>query len=157
MLWDCFWGHFWPKAAQQFSMLSVHLRMYDSNLYRDVHMPCSGCCWRVQTSEFPVAEYYIGLLNLGRGHNIAKLDTRAPGSLWYAARLKTSWPGQWLRYLAAVVSICEYMVSNKGGLPCHYHDYGRSWGLCPHALYFVGATTPGSATYGLGMRLVVVL
>ena len=55
--------------------------------------------------------------------------------------LKISWPGQWLQYLAAVVSICEYTVSNKGGLLCHCHDYGRSWGLCPHALYFVGATT----------------
>ena len=60
-----------------------------------------------------------------------------------------------IRYLAAVVSICEYTVSNKGGLPCHCHDCGRLWGLCPHALYFVGATAPtappplphGSAAY----------
>ena len=44
----------------------------------------------------------------------------------------------WLCYLAAVVSIGEYMVSNKGGLPCHCHDCGRSWELCPHAFYFVG-------------------
>ena len=54
---------------------------------------------------------------------------------------ETSWPGQWLRYLAAVVSICEYTVSNKGGLPCHCHDCGQLWGLCPHALYLVGATS----------------
>ena len=34
---------------------------------------------RVQTSEFPVLIlYYIGLLSLGWGHNIARLDTRVP-------------------------------------------------------------------------------
>ena len=33
----------------------------------------------------------------------------APGSLRHAPRLETSWPGQWLRYLAAVLSICEYI------------------------------------------------
>ena len=56
---------------------------------------------------------HVGLLSLGRGHNVARLDTRAPGSLRHAVRLETSWPGQWLRYLAAVVSMCEYTVSNK--------------------------------------------
>ena len=55
----------------------------------------------------------MGLLSLRWGHNIAKLDTRAHGSLQHAARLKTSWPGQWLHCLAAVVSICEYTVPNK--------------------------------------------
>ena len=84
----------------------------------------------------------IGLLSLRRGHNVARLDTRAPGSLRHAARLETSWPRQWLRYLAAVVSICEYTVSNKGGLPCHCHDCGRLWVLCAHPLHFVGATAP---------------
>ena len=39
------------------------------------------------------------------------LQENLPGSLRHAARLKTSWPGQWLHYLAAVVSICEYTVS----------------------------------------------
>ena len=33
-----------------------------------------------------------------------------PGSLRHAARLETSWPGQWLRYLAAVVSIIQYLT-----------------------------------------------
>ena len=37
-----------------------------------------------------------------RATNVARLDTRAPGFLRHAARLKTSWPGQWLRYLAAM-------------------------------------------------------
>ena len=66
------------------------------------------------------------------------------GSLRHAARLKTNWSGQWLRYLhvAAMVSNCEYTVSNKEGLPCHCHDCGRLWEQCPHALYFVGATAP---------------
>ena len=82
---------------------------------------------------------FIGLLSLRRGHNIVRLDTSAPGSLQHAARLETSWSGQWLCYLAAVVSICEYTVSNKGGLPCHSHDCGQ---LCPHTLYFVGAVPP---------------
>ena len=76
-----------------------------------------------------------------RATNVARLDTRAPGSLRHAARLKTSWPGQWLCYLAAVVSIGEYMVSNKEGLPCNCHDCGQLWALCPHALYFVGGPT----------------
>ena len=39
------------------------------------------------------------------------LQENLPGSLRHAARLNTSWPGQWLHYLAAVVSICEYTVS----------------------------------------------
>ena len=39
---------------------------------------------------------------MGWGHNVVRLDIRVPG---HAARLETSWPGQWLRYLAAVVSI----------------------------------------------------
>ena len=39
------------------------------------------------------------------------LDTRALGSLRHAATLKASWPGQWLHYLAAVVSTCEYTVA----------------------------------------------
>ena len=79
---------------------------------------------------------------MGRDHNVARLNTRTPGSLRHAVRLETSWPGQWLCYLAAVVSICEYTVSNKGGLPCHCHDCGQS--------YFVGTTAPtapGSAAY----------
>ena len=46
--------------------------------------------------------------------------------------------------LAAVVSISDYTVCNKGGLLCHSHDCGQSWGLCPHALYFVGATAPSA-------------
>ena len=53
---------------------------------------------------------------MGRGHNIARLNTRAPRSLQHAARLETSWPGQ--SGYTAVVSICEYTVSNKRGLPC---------------------------------------
>ena len=87
--------------------------MYGCNLYRRPH-PMQ---WRRPLMKSPnfwvsSAEYYIGLLSLGRGHNIARLDTRAPGFLRHAARLKTScWPGQWLHYLAAVVSICEYTVS----------------------------------------------
>ena len=105
------------------------------------------------------SEYCVGLLSLGWGHYIARLNTRALGSLQHAARLETSWPGQWLCYLAAVVSICEYTVSNKGGLPCHYHDCWRLWGLCPHSLYFVGATastTPSVPPPMNGMLLVLV-
>ena len=141
MLWDCFWGHFWLKAALQFSLLSVRLCMYDSNLYRRPH--AMQWPW-LKSPNFWVssAQYYRGLLSLGRGHNVARLDTRVPGSLRHAVRLETSWPGQWLHYLAAVVSIFEYTVSNKGDLPCHYHDCGRPWGLWPYALYFVGATAP---------------
>ena len=52
----------------------------------------SGRCWRVQTSVSS-AEYYIGLLSLGRGHNVARFDTHALGSLRHAARLETSWLG----------------------------------------------------------------
>ena len=81
----------------------------------DVHMPL------LKSPNFGVssAEYYIGqgLLSLGRGHNVARLDTRAPGSLRHAARF--------------VVSICEYTVSNKGGLPCHCHDCGAMPGMPP--------------------------
>ena len=82
-------------------------------------------------------------------------ETRAPRSLRHAARLETSWPGQILCYLAAVVSICEYTVSNKVGLPCHcLGDCGGY--ICPHALYFVGATAPtappGSAAYAVSVR-----
>jgi len=49
-------------------------------------------------------------------------------------------------YLTAVVSLCEYTVSNKGGLPFHY--LGDCGGL-----YFVGTTAPtafppSSAAYG---------
>ena len=117
------------------------LHMYDSNLYRRPH----AMQWPLLNSpNFWVssAEYYIGLLSLGQGHNIARVDTRPLGSVQHAARLETSWPGRWLRYLAAVVSICVYTVSNKGGLPSHCHDCRQSWELCPHALYFVGATAP---------------
>ena len=152
MHWDCFQGHFWCKAVLQLSLLSVRLHMYDSILY--------GCSHAMQwlllkSANFWVssAEYYIGLLSLGQGHNVARLDTHALGSLQHAARLKTSWPGQWLHCLAAVVSICEYTVSNKRGLPCHRHDCGRSWELCPNTLYFVRATAPtalpSSAAHGL--------
>ena len=51
---------------------------------------------KVQTSEFPVlsSEYCIGLLSLGRGHNVARLNTRALRSLRHAARLENSWSGQ---------------------------------------------------------------
>ena len=50
---------------------------------------------RVQTSEFPVLSiYYIGLLSLGQGHNVVRLNICAPRSLQHAARLETSWPGQ---------------------------------------------------------------
>ena len=43
---------------------------------------------------------------------MARLDTRAPGSLRHAARLETSWPGQWLRYLAQCsgVSLLVYGI-----------------------------------------------
>ena len=140
MLWDCSGAHFWPKAALQLSLLSVRLRMYDSNLYRRPHV-MQRPLLKSQNFWVSSAEYYIGVLSLGRGHNIVRLDTHVPESLRLAARLQTSWPGQWLRYLTAVVSICEYTVSNKGGLLCHCHDCGQSWGLCPHA-YFVGATAP---------------
>ena len=98
--------------------------MYDSILYGRPH----AMQWLLlKSANFWVssAEYYIGLLSLGQDHNVARLDTHALGSLQHAARLKTSWPGQWLHYLAAVVSICEYTVSNKGGLPCHCHDCGH--------------------------------
>ena len=44
------------------------------------------------------ADYYIGLLSLGWGHNVVRVDTHAPGSLRHAARLETSWPEQRLRY-----------------------------------------------------------
>ena len=101
----------YPWGCQLF----VGRQLIQSNLYRHPH----AMQWPLLKS----AEYYIGLLRLGRGHNIVRLNTRAPGSLRHAARLETSWPGQWLRYLAAVVSICEYMVSNKGGLLCHCHDF----------------------------------
>ena len=115
--------------------------MYDSNSYTRPH----AMQWALLKSlNFRVssAEYYIVLLSLGWGHNVARLDTRALGSLRRAARLETSLPGQWLHYLAAVVSICEYIVSNEGGLLCHGHDSGRLSGLCPHTLYFVEATAP---------------
>ena len=101
--------------------------MYDSNLYRRPHV----MQWPLlKTPNFWVssAEYYIGLLSLGRGHNVARLDTRAPGSLRHAARLETSWPGQWLCYLAAVVSICEYTYLIKGA--------------CRVTVMTVGATSP---------------
>ena len=52
---------------------------------------------------------YLGLLSLGQGHNAERLDTCALGSLRHATRHKTSWPGQWLRYLAAVLSI-RYLI-----------------------------------------------
>ena len=52
---------------------------------------------------------------MGRGHNVARLDTCALGSLRHVARPETSSPGQWLCYLAAVVSICEYTVYNTAG------------------------------------------
>ena len=69
------------------------------------------------------AEYYIGLLNLGRGPNVV--------------RLETSWPGQWLHCLAAVVSICEYTVSNEGGFDC-----GQLWGLWPTPYILWGQLPP---------------
>ena len=72
--WEWFRGHFWPKAALQLSLLSVRLlgpNFWVSNV-----------------------EYFIGLLSLGWGHNIARLITHAPWSLRHAARLETSWPGQ---------------------------------------------------------------
>ena len=128
MLWD--WGHFWPKKALQLSLLSVRLRMYDSNLYRRPHV-MQRPLLKSQNFWVSSAEYYIGVLSLGRGHNIVRLDTHVPESLRLAARLQTSWPGQWLHYLTAVVSICEYTVSNKRGLPCHCHDCGQSWGQLP--------------------------
>ena len=126
MLTDCFWGHFWPKVALQLSLLSVHLRMYDSNGYGHPY----AMQWPLLKSPnfwLSSAEYCIGLLSLGQGHNVARLDTRPPASLRRAVRLETSWPGQWLCYLPAVVSICEYTVSNKGGLACPYHDCGWLW------------------------------
>ena len=61
-----------------------------------------------------------------------RLATRALGSLRHAVGLDTIWPRQWLCYLAAVVSIFEYTVSNKGGLPklpCHCHDCGARFVL----------------------------
>ena len=91
---------------------------------------------RVKGPNFWVSsvEYFIGLLSLGRGHNVAQLITRVLWSLRHAARLETSWPWQsgcviWLQWSA-----------NKGGLPCHCP--GDCGGLCPYALYFVGATAP---------------
>ena len=64
------------------------------------------------------AEYYIGLLSLGRGHNVARLNTHALGSQRHAARLETSWPGQWLHYPAAVVYLikgaCHVTVMTVG-------------------------------------------
>ena len=113
MLWDCFWGHFWLKAALQFSLLSVRLCMYDSNLYRRPH--AMQWPW-LKSPNFWVssAQYYRGLLSLGRGHNVARLDTRVPGSLWHAVRLETSWPGQWLHYLTAVVSTLSILYLIKG-------------------------------------------
>ena len=70
------------------------------------------------------AEYYIGLLSLGQDHNIARDSTLVRldlcDMLW-DSRLVDLDNGC---YLGAVVSICEYTVSNKGGLPCHCHDCG---------------------------------
>ena len=137
MLWDCFWGHFWPKTALQL-LLSVRLRAYDSNLYRCPH----AMQWPLLMSpNFWVssAEYYIGLLSLGRSHNIVRLDTCAPGSLQHAARLETSWPETMVTYLAAVVSICGYTGS---GL-----DVSLSWlwaivGAMPPRLIFCGGNCP---------------
>ena len=49
MLWDCFWGHFWPKVALKLSSLFVHLCMYDCNLYKSPHAVAikllSFQCW----------------------------------------------------------------------------------------------------------------
>ena len=128
MLWDCFWGHFWPKVALQLSLLSEHLCMYDSNLYRRPH----AMQWPLLKSPnfwASSAEYYIGLLSLGWGHNIVRLDTRVLGSLRHAARLKTSWLGQWLRYLAAVVSIIQYLI--KGAWCVTVMTVGDRWGIAP--------------------------
>ena len=75
------------------------------------------------------AEYYIGLLSLGWGHNIVRLDTRVLGSLRHAARLETSWLGQWLRYLAAVVSIIQYLI--KRACCVTVMTVGDRWGIAP--------------------------
>ena len=97
---------FGPKRHYSYHCnLYILICMYDSSFYRCPH--AMRWAW-LKSPNFWVssAEYYIGLLSLGQGHNVARLDTRAPGSLQQSARLETSWPGQWLRYLAAVVSIC---------------------------------------------------
>ena len=146
MLWDCFWGHFWPKAALQ---LSVHLRMYDSNLHRRPH----AMQWPLLKSpKFWVfsAEYYIGLLGAGP-QCIGRLDTRAPGSCCETRDLLA-----WRLVTLSSCSGVNLWVSNKGGLPCHCHDYGL-WaivGAMPPCLIFCGGNCPhcphcppGSAAY----------
>ena len=45
---------------------------------------------RVQTSKFPVYRF----IELGAGHNVARLNNCALRSLRHAARLEISWPGQ---------------------------------------------------------------
>ena len=134
MLWDCFWGHFWHKAALQLSVICTSSHVW--LICIDVHMPL------LKSPNFWISsvKYYIGLLSLERGHNpVAKLDTRAPGSLGHAARLETSWSGQWLRYLAAVVSICEYTVS---GLAVSLSWLWAIVGAMPPRLIFCGSNCP---------------
>ena len=86
MLWECFWGHFWPKAALQLS-LSVRLRT-----------SCEGS----KLQSFQCRVLYRPT-ELRAGPQRMRRNTRAPRSLCHAARLETSWPGQsgyaiWLQW-----------------------------------------------------------
>ena len=51
----------------------------------------------------------LSITELGAGPR--RSETRHSCTGISATCCKTCWPEQWLRYLAAVVSICEYMVS----------------------------------------------
>ena len=63
--------------------------MYDSNLYTRHAVAVAE---ESKLLSF-LSTSFIGLLSLRQGHNVARLDTHAPGSLRHVVRLKTSWPG----------------------------------------------------------------
>ena len=65
---------------------------------------------------------------------------------------KISWPGE--RYLTATVLSCVCVWYKIKRWPCHSCNYEQWWGLCPHALNFVGANAPlpGSTTYAIPMH-----
>ena len=136
---------------------------------------------RVQTSKFPVLSIYYTPTELGVGPQRNESCTAISATCnetrdWLAwtiglRYLVVSRPdpfrkiekgsGHETSYLHAVVSICEYTVSNKGGLPCHC--LGDCVGAMPPLLIFCGAAAPtaarpppllpGSTAYGLQIAI----
>ena len=141
---------FGPK--RHYSYLYVFPWLHDSNLYRRPH----AMQWLLLKSpNFWISntEYYLYWpTELGAGpqrsetrHSCAGISATCCENRDYLA---------WTMVTLSTCSSVNLWVSNKGGLRCHCHDSGWSWGLCPHALHFVGATAPlpppplpGSTTY----------